>query len=152
MVDEEVSFMLSLWPYALEWRYMFGNFVLRKLSNKSARGLQLQRRIWGWSIRDDYCFRPSAHFLNPSSHQVIHLYATSFKGSKFYKGTRRVEEVNHFDLITPSKRQQLLFDGPSKHYDLPVLQPEFAHRKHLEDTYKEWSQVIYTARLEYSAY
>jgi hypothetical protein len=100
------------------------------------------------------CFRPSAPFINPSTHQVIHLYATSHKGPKFDKETGRVEEVNHFDLlITPSKRQQLLFDGPSKQYwDLPMLQSKFVHSKRLEETYKEWSQVIYTARLEFSAY
>jgi hypothetical protein len=64
------------------------------------------------------------------------------------------EEVNQFDLlITPSKRQQLLFDGPSKQYwDLPMLQSEFVHSKRLEETYKEWSQIIYTARLEFSIY
>jgi hypothetical protein len=92
------------------------------------------------------CFRSSAPFVNPSTHQVIHLYATSHKGPKFDKETGRVEELNHFDLlITPSKRQQLLFDGPSKQYwDLPVLQSEFVDSKRLEETYKKWSQVIYT--------
>jgi hypothetical protein len=100
------------------------------------------------------CFRPSAPFVNPSTHQVIHLYATSHKGPKFDKETGRVEEVNHFDLlITPSKRQQLLFDGPSKQYwDSPMSQSEFVRGKRLEETYKEWSHVIHTARLEFSAY
>jgi hypothetical protein len=39
------------------------------------------------------------------------------KAQKFDKETGRVDEVNHFDLlITPSKCQQLVFDGTSKQY------------------------------------